>query len=628
MNKKILAIFANHSNSYVKNIISLHNLSIIEKYVTDICIIDSENEEFSMKLNNNLKDKDKIINYFFIKNDTYYDFGKWVYGLNNIKSLNSYDYILFVNDSIIITPDIDKYFNYIDNFLESNINLFAYNDSTQLQYHYQSYFFIIKPFIAKELIKLFEERKPFIDSLQSLIENMEFSLTEIDNNHDCFIKIGIQFNHMQNIYWTNEDLYSYLLSINHFAILKYKRICDIYNEFNYLNTKKENIDYDFFKEYYNLTNLNNEELLKFYLNEGFDLGMKDSKSSINLLPNYYREKLLDMNILYFFDVPYDFDIYYYKEHNPDLKNLSIIDIITHYISSGIHENRFYNKNKYNNANYVNNFYKRLNIKINYLLPYDFNPIFYKNKYSDLHSLIDKQIVDHYLDYGIYENKIYKLPDDFTPENYKKYNKDLVSLNDNQLIDHYIIFGNNENRKYINTVEYEYKPTNNIYLPKDFYPLTYKKINYDLCNLNNDRLEKHYIINGFRENRYYKFPRDYENNGYKKYNKDLEKMNSSDLSIHFCKNGLCERRIYKVPDDFNSIIYKSLNKDLNKFNDEELVNHYINIGIHEKRYFRLNLYFNYDRYKELNPDLASLNNLELILHYIKNGVKERRKIVIL
>ena len=129
MNKKILAIFANHSNSYVKNIISLHNLSIIEKYVTDICIIDSENQEFAMKLNNNLKDKDKIINYFFIKNDTYYDFGKWVYALNNIKSLNSYDYILFLNDSIIITPDIDKYFNYVDNFLESNINIFAYNNS-------------------------------------------------------------------------------------------------------------------------------------------------------------------------------------------------------------------------------------------------------------------------------------------------------------------------------------------------------------------------------------------------------------------------------------------------------------------------------------------------------------------
>jgi hypothetical protein len=220
MNKKILAIIANHSNSNTKNIISLHNLSIIEKYVTHICIVDSVNEGFAFKLKNNLQHKNNIKNYFFLENDTYYDFGKWIYALNNIKSLDSYDYILFTNDSIIITPDIDKYFNYVDNFLDKKINLFAYNDSSQLKYHYQSYFFIIKPKIVQNLINLFEEKKPLIHDLLTLVENVELCLHSIDKNHDCFIKIANQINTNKNIFWYNETVYSYLLSINYFAILK------------------------------------------------------------------------------------------------------------------------------------------------------------------------------------------------------------------------------------------------------------------------------------------------------------------------------------------------------------------------------------------------------------------------
>jgi hypothetical protein len=636
MNKKILAIFANHSNSNTKNIISLHNLSIIEKYVSEICIIDSECEEFAMKLKDNLKEKNNITNYFFVPNDTYFDFGKWIYALNKInkKTLNSYDYILFVNDSIIITPDIDKYFNYVDNYLDNSINLFAYNDSSQLEYHYQSYFFIIKPSIIDKLIRFFEEKKPLITNLITLVSNIELCLHNLDKNHDCFIKIGQQLNTNKNLFWNNEMVYSYLLSINYFAILKYKRIYDIYREFNYKSTKKDVIDYKFFKEHYNLNNFNNEQLLKYYLEEGmgFDLGMKDSNKFISILPNYYRNKLLEMNLLYFFDIPNDFDIYYYKKNNPDLMELPIMDTIIHYINYGIYENRSYSKDKKDNASYVNRFYKRLHIKTKYLLPYDFNSTFYKNNYNDLKLLPDENIKEHYLNNGINENRIYKLPDDFKPENYKKYNKDLIKLNNKELINHYINHGHSEERKYkeiddIDNIDnyYEYESSNNQFLPNDFYPLTYKKINTDLGNLNNKDLEYHYIMHGYKENRYYKLPNDYTNDGYRKYNVDLNNLNNDDLAVHFLMNGLKERRIYKIPEDFNITIYKSLNRELNNFSDEEIIKHYINNGIYEKRYFRLNLYFESSRYKKLNPDLAHLSDLDLKLHFIKNGIKEKRKL---
>ena len=164
MNKyKILGIFANHCSNIQKYNIILSNISIINKYLKNICIIDTLNEEYSTKLKNDIfitKEVSPLINnYFMIENDNFFDFGKWVYGLKNI-DYKDYDYILFINDSIILTEDIEKYFIYINTELNNKINLFAYNDSTQFKYHYQSYLFIIHTRIIPNFISFFE--KPFI----------------------------------------------------------------------------------------------------------------------------------------------------------------------------------------------------------------------------------------------------------------------------------------------------------------------------------------------------------------------------------------------------------------------------------------------------------------------------------
>ena len=64
------------------------------------------------------------------------------------------------------------------------------------------------------------------------------------------------------------------------------------------------------------------------------------------------------------------------------------------------------------------------------LPNDFIPEIYKKINSDLINLNnDKDIINHYLQEGYFENRIYKinLPDDFIPEIYKKLNNDLENL---------------------------------------------------------------------------------------------------------------------------------------------------------------------------------------------------------
>ena len=140
MNKyNILGLVANHTNSSIKYNISLSNISLIRKYLNDIIIIDSENELFAEKLCMEYHNDNKIRDYLFTPNNCYYDFGKWIYALENIH-YEHYDYILFINDSIILTDNMDNYFYYIQNVM-NNVNIYGYNDSTQIQYHYQSYLF-------------------------------------------------------------------------------------------------------------------------------------------------------------------------------------------------------------------------------------------------------------------------------------------------------------------------------------------------------------------------------------------------------------------------------------------------------------------------------------------------------
>ena len=98
-----------------------------------------------------------------------------------------------------------------------------------------------------------------------------------------------------------------------------------------------------------------------------------------MIIKYYRDKLNKIGLLYFFDLPDDFDIYYYKLNNPDIMNISILDSIFHYIRYGIYEGRIYNKSKITKDTYLNNFYissisKLKNID-NIHLPVNFN-IFY------------------------------------------------------------------------------------------------------------------------------------------------------------------------------------------------------------------------------------------------------------
>ena len=102
----------------------------------------------------------------------------------------------------------------------------------------------------------------------------------------------------------------------------------------------------------------------------------------------------------------------------------------------------------------------------------FSVEFYKNMNIDLFNLSDKQLVYHYLNYGINENRItcekdfYTLYPDFNVENYRNINKSLFKLNKIQLLSHYHNIGRKKNIMTTNNIINEYfEETINKTLPK-------------------------------------------------------------------------------------------------------------------------------------------------------------------
>ena len=599
-NKKILGIFANHTSNILKYNISLNNIILLKEHLTNIIIIDSKNEIYANKLKNDLVNENKIINYLFLENDNYFDFGKWINALKitNYKEYSQYDYIVFINDSIIITHEINNYFIQLNN-LEHDVNLYGYNDSTQIKYHYQTYLFAVNYNIIEKFISFFEDRKHLIIDLDSLVHTIEINICELDENRDCFIKIGNEYNMTKNIFWENEILYKYLLSRNIFAIIKLKKI--FYDYKNYKLTIYGNripdFDYDFYRSYYeDLTYLSNKQLLEHYIKYGQYEGRRFTKKSFTLLPDYYRNKLDSIGMLYFFDVPIDFDVYYYKKNYSDVENLSIIQTYFHYINEGFYQARTYNKDSNTNI-YLNNFY--LNIiqkykKINTVnIPNNFsiysymtlNNIEYKDTFKDIGYL---GIFEYYtLNYNNNRlhtvNDINKIICNLDYKIYKDIYPNLNKFTNNELLEYYI---NNEKDRKI------YK------LPNDFNISNYKKIYSDLAKLSNKDIEIHYILYGVKQNRIYKLPSDFNPSFYKELYPELSKLTDKQLADHYLFEGIKNKKIYKVPDDFDLITYKKIYTNLQYLSDIQIKEDYVLEGQYNNRIYKIPEDFDHTTYRKI------------------------------
>lgn len=134
--------------------------------------------------------------------------------------------------------------------------------------------------------------------------------------------------------------------------------------------------------------------------------------------------------------------------------------------------------------HVRDLYNKIN-KFN--MKRDFNPTIYKNLHDDLKSMTDEEAKDHFINYGISENRIYNEYDlyVFNPTIYKSLYNDLKSMTDEEAINHFINHGIYEKR-ICNKNENVFNPT------------IYKNLHDDLKHMTDEEAMNHFINNGIYE----------------------------------------------------------------------------------------------------------------------------------
>ena len=659
MSNKILVLLACHTNTKRKYFSTLNNIKAIENYVQDIVVINSNDACYNENLKDDLKNYSKITNYYQVKNDNHFDFGKWIYALSNI-CIDQYDFVLFMNDSILIMNDIVNFFYFFDN-LSNKINVYAYNDSTQNNvYHYQSYLFFLNTKIIDKFIDLFKQKKNLIKSKDTLIEHMEMNLIHLDEKHDCFLKLGKEWNSQKNIFWENEKLYKHLITKNIFHLFKLKQIDDIYEHTKLeLNNELKNIQEDYYLNRYsdlNEKNLNKQQLLQHYHEYGFNEGRKINKNPYSILPNYYRNFLKNIHLNSFFCLNSEFDVCYYKKNNTSIQHLNLHQTITHYYKYGIENDECYFKNNtYNyqdkNKNYSH--FVKVFLDKHITLPINFNLYEYiqLNKKNE-QNYSKKGFLNVILDFYEHKMKYYNYQD-IKNEINMDYFKDIFPQTRNLNTEGVYAFFF---KHYKNTVFHkipekeliEYSSNNNIYYNKNrVYAYYYHKYKSHLVDKNEKDLPPQKNEKALPQQKNEKALPQQKNEKALPQQKNEKALppqkNEKDLPPQKNEKALPPQKNEKtliqtnsqkeVIDnthennqltDFDVKVYKLLNKDLQEFSDQDATDHYFTMGIKEQRLYKIPDDFSVEAYKHYySTEFKHMSDDQLKEHFLHNGYHEKR-----
>jgi len=221
-NVKYLLIVACHCNSEKKLNAIKNNLSYFNYDNIDKVFINTSRLKYGSRVERICVESGSL--YYEVPNSGYCDFGKWCHVLKNLVDYKSYDYIVLTNDSYIIHSSINHYLNLIPKY---NVDLYGYNDSSETNYHYQSYLFTIKQ--TEENVDTFINKVMGpglkIKKLQDVIDNFELKMVEWFQNTESFLKIGhFKQNENKNILMSNDNLYIPLRNSGLLPFTKIKRL--------------------------------------------------------------------------------------------------------------------------------------------------------------------------------------------------------------------------------------------------------------------------------------------------------------------------------------------------------------------------------------------------------------------
>ena len=109
--------------------------------------------------------------------------------------------------------------------IDKKVELFGYNDSTQIRYHYQSYLFGIKNDAIQKFINYVNKNKSLVYDYGTAVLNYELVMIDYFSTKDCFLHIGyIPMNQGMNIFFMNDVLYNILFKKRLLPFIKVKRL--------------------------------------------------------------------------------------------------------------------------------------------------------------------------------------------------------------------------------------------------------------------------------------------------------------------------------------------------------------------------------------------------------------------
>jgi len=325
-----LGIFLNNTNSEIKYNINLVNFNNLKNNFDKIILVDIDNE-YSKKLNTILKSSNENIVSYNIDNkyvkDSNNDFEiNLIINVLNIIDCNEYNYLSFINDNYIYTDTLKNYFDYV---IKHKLEFYSYSDSTEHKYHFQLYLFSIQ---SKSVYKLLLNKDD---------NNLLFKIPDIFESKMPFLKIAyLKCNLENNIFYNfKKEIYKRLLKKNLLQIININALYFMKNNFKDINYViiPDDFDINIYKTD-DLKDFNDEEIMNHFINHG-QYEFRLYKKNNTLYPDYIRNILKKNNILQYFDVPDDFNLLKYREKNEDLINLSIKQLILHWINYGFYEKR-------------------------------------------------------------------------------------------------------------------------------------------------------------------------------------------------------------------------------------------------------------------------------------------------
>jgi hypothetical protein len=222
-NINYLLIFAAHCDSQIKLETISNNLKYLNHRSIYIVFINTINLPYNNEVKQICKKYDNV-EYYEVENMPTYDFGKWIDVLEKF-DYTKYEFTIFTNDSFVIHAPINHFFNLTYKY---NVDFYGYNDSTQQNYHYQSYLFSLKQNIIPIFINNYYYKKDKIKNQEDVITEYELKMTNWFNNKNCFLSIGNVPSHKGlNIFFTNDKLYEYVKKLNLLPFTKIKRLTQL-----------------------------------------------------------------------------------------------------------------------------------------------------------------------------------------------------------------------------------------------------------------------------------------------------------------------------------------------------------------------------------------------------------------